>query len=348
MTSGKRQFGEERRRDAAEQEHDADDPRRRDRDRAGGDRPEPLLLVTAVRVDVERVVQEVGTAGGEGEGDEGNDGVEDHGALAEDPGRGRRRDDEDVLDPLLGPGGPDQPGRERPRLGIRARIDPGGQRGRIGHRGILPVGSLGSIRMLDVLPGFGRGPGEHALGHDGRLVGHTRAVDVGPDGVEGRRIGLGLGRELREVRGQPELARTRRTRWRVPRACSAPPASAAISAANARAGAGLRWLGSPSYHPPNSRQMLRIDELGLVVDRTEVRPVEQTVRRPDGVDDLVERRAAFIIAIVSVWRCSSSIADSVSASRMRSAPRIGSPCPGRRISASSPAIVRSARAHSIA
>ena len=84
-----------------EEEQDPDDLRGADRDVAGGDRPEALLGVEAVGLDVERVVQEVGAARREAEGDERDRGVEDGVALAEHTGGGGCGDDEHVLDPLL-------------------------------------------------------------------------------------------------------------------------------------------------------------------------------------------------------------------------------------------------------
>ena len=78
----------------------------RHRDDTGGDRPEPLARVQPVLLDVAGVVEQVGAAGGEAEGDERDRRVPDRAGRREHPGRPGGGDHQDVLDPLAGTAGP--------------------------------------------------------------------------------------------------------------------------------------------------------------------------------------------------------------------------------------------------
>ena len=90
---------------AGDEEHRAQDHREAERHVAGGDRAPPLGGVATVGLHVGRVVQVVGAAGGEAEGHEGQQRVDEHVAVREDAGRAGRREHEHVLRPLLRTGG---------------------------------------------------------------------------------------------------------------------------------------------------------------------------------------------------------------------------------------------------
>jgi len=92
--------------------------RQPDADLTAGDGPVPLRGVLAVGVDVEGVVEEIGAAGGEAEGDERHCGAEDLVGVREDPGGAGGGDDEQVLQPLLRAGGAE----ERHRHGGARRL----------------------------------------------------------------------------------------------------------------------------------------------------------------------------------------------------------------------------------
>ena len=98
-----------------------------DADLAAGHRPVSLRGVAAIGFGVERVVQEVGAAHGQAQGDEGDGGTSDLARVREHTGRAGRGDDEEVLQPLPGPGGADEAAEER-RVG---RLD--GTRALRGH-----------------------------------------------------------------------------------------------------------------------------------------------------------------------------------------------------------------------
>ena len=67
---------------------------------SGGDRAQPLRRVPAVGVDVEDVVPQVDAAGGEAEGDEGEQRGAQLGPVVEHTGGTRRGEHEEVLRPL--------------------------------------------------------------------------------------------------------------------------------------------------------------------------------------------------------------------------------------------------------
>ena len=90
------------------------------------------------------------------------------------------------------------------------------------------------------------------------------------------------------------------------------------------------------------------DELGLVVDRPQVRPREQVLRAraPCARCRRGARPRSSARASASSERLQQLARRRSSAWRTRSAPTIGSPCPGSSTSASSAAIARNAAAHS--
>ncbi len=114
-------------------------------------------------------------------------------------------------------------------------------------------------------------------------------VDLGAGAVEHRGSGLRPGRELHELRREPEIAgRGQLGRARGERV------SAAREARDLRGERGRRCRLEMARIPvvPAAEQPPDVahHELGLVVDRTQVGTVQQSVRRPHGGDDLVEGR----------------------------------------------------------
>ena len=86
------------------------------RELARGQRPEPLLRVLAVELDVDQVVDEVAGAGDRAEGDEGQCRLQHRVRLVELAGEQQPGEDQDVLDPLVRPPGLDRgPQRRAPR-----------------------------------------------------------------------------------------------------------------------------------------------------------------------------------------------------------------------------------------
>ena len=104
---------QERTDDRGRQQHDRHDPRQWDRYDPGCDRAVPFRRVTPVRVDIERVVHQVGGARRGAEAHECDDRLREVVPAVEDPGRHRCGEDEDVLDPLLGSQCEEQPERQR-------------------------------------------------------------------------------------------------------------------------------------------------------------------------------------------------------------------------------------------
>ena len=102
----------ERERDRDDEQHRAEALRGGHRHLARRDRPQPLLRVHAIGVDVERVVPAVGAARREAEAHERDEGLDDRAAFEQHAGRARRREHEHVLRPLLRPREAEQRHRE--------------------------------------------------------------------------------------------------------------------------------------------------------------------------------------------------------------------------------------------
>ena len=103
--------GGERQRERRGGQPDAAEHRRARADLAGRDRPVAFARVVTVAFHVERVVEEIGTARGEAEAHERDEGPERGLRVREEPGRSGGRDDEHVLRPLLGAGEAQERGR---------------------------------------------------------------------------------------------------------------------------------------------------------------------------------------------------------------------------------------------
>jgi hypothetical protein len=88
-------------RDPGGEEDGGDDLRVAFAELAAGHRPVPLRGVPAIGFGVHGVVEEVRAAGGEAERDERDGGAGDLGWVGEHPRRTRRRDHQQVLQPLL-------------------------------------------------------------------------------------------------------------------------------------------------------------------------------------------------------------------------------------------------------
>ena len=89
--------------------------RHRDRQVAGGDRPEALADVAAVGLEVEEVVDEIGAAGEERQEEEGEDEVAGRGEARARRHEEERHEDEEVLQPLVRPRRPEERRQERRR-----------------------------------------------------------------------------------------------------------------------------------------------------------------------------------------------------------------------------------------
>ena len=214
------------------------------RGRPGGDRAEALLRVAPVRFDVERVVEEVGAAGGEGERDERHDRVEDDRPLAEDAGRRRRGDHEHVLHPLLRAASrcgsarrPATPERWRHRRARhRDRRDLGG----VGHRD----GFLRAKRSGDPTPSpdpedrpvGGRRPGAFATRPRPRRTRPGPSPTPRPRPAAGRRRRGRRGRRRRRARPARRARRAAPASRRSPAAASASARAASVPAPPASVG----------------------------------------------------------------------------------------------------------------
>ena len=309
-----------------------------DRDVAGGDRPEALLGVEAVGLDVERVVQEVGAARREAERDERDERVEDGVALAEDAGRGGGGDDEDVLDPLLRAGlveqrrGAVERRGSRPGSSSSARAGTGtggisaasamrrlvpSRRKRPGNatacrRSIRPACRIATSRSAYAEPASAR---SRTPPRPSRRCPWPSSTPRPRPGARRRRPGLRARRRRRVRRARPARRGARRGGGRRPRRGRRPvrragrhhPRASASSAASADVGRRLEVRRVAVVPAAEQPPHVADDELGLVVDRAEVRLGEQLGRARVTVWTMSSRRApSFIIRIVSTWRCSSS------------------------------------------
>ena len=103
---------EERPADTADEQHQRQHDAERDRHDAGGDGAVALGGMTSIGLDVGDVVDEIGGAGRGTEAHEGEQGVDQFGALVDDAGGGGGGEDQDVLHPLFRSQFADRPGDE--------------------------------------------------------------------------------------------------------------------------------------------------------------------------------------------------------------------------------------------
>ena len=296
---------------AQDQEQHADDLGHADRHVAGGDRPEPLLRVEAVGLDVERVVQEVGAAGREAEGDERDRRCRrSPGPRPSTPAAAGAATTRTFLTHCFGRASAiSAVTRDRRRVRRRARLRRARRPGPAGSRRRRPcedwflpgertrqcycLGPPGT-RPPDVRPrsrDSRRGPAEDALGHRRRLGRDAPLEHVGAGAVHRRCRRVRRARRARRDGRRGGGRRRRPARRPGPASLSAPPASVGELAGERGVGRGLEVRGVAVVPAAEEPPDVAHDELGLVVDRAEVRLGEQLGRRGDRVHDVVEARA---------------------------------------------------------
>ena len=161
MTTASCQFARNGQPDRTGEQHDGHAVRDVDRQNSGRDGPEALGGVSAVGLDVHRVVDEVDARRRHAEHDERERDGQQHVAFGDRPGRERRRQHQDVLDPLA----------------WADRLDDAGGQGLRGSADRTAGSSLISLH-ISVRLGFfdpascrrGRGPECRSGEHVGRVV----------------------------------------------------------------------------------------------------------------------------------------------------------------------------------